>query len=353
MGEYVKKNKFMRQEIPYLHLVRVVACVMVVCLHTLPTSDFAVEGWDGHFKALTIWLTRPCVPLFLMITGILLLPYRGENLMAFYKKRLLRIIFPLLFWGIVYSVLPYLLGMETMEDVEQNILFLPFTYPTAIGGILWYLYILIGIYLVIPFLNPAIFDNKRFMLVYIAIWFLGSFVVILKSHFSLVLGMTPFCDFDLLLYFSGYLGFLFLGKYLHTCSILIGKSKNSIQAKMLAVYFILTCSAILLQKILSSNLVAFLSFTSIIMSACMFLFLKNCSLRERGGLYTLLKRISPLAFGIYLSHMVIFRVLSIHLYFVSTSFMMQILVMLVTFMGTWGLNILVSKLPFSKYIIGT
>lgn len=40
----------MRQEIPYLHLVRVVACVMVVCLHTLPTSAFAVEGWDGYLS---------------------------------------------------------------------------------------------------------------------------------------------------------------------------------------------------------------------------------------------------------------------------------------------------------------
>lgn len=343
----------MRQEIPYLHLVRMVACVMVVCLHTLPTSAFAVEGWDGYFKSSVIWLTRPCVPMFLMITGVLLLPYQGENLIAFYKKRLSRIIFPLLFWGIVYSVLPYLLGMENVEEVKYNILFLPLTYPTEIGGILWYLYILIGIYLVIPFLNPVIFDSKRAILVYITIWFLSSFVPIFKSHIPLVLGMTPFCDFDLLLYFSGYLGFLFLGKYLHTCENLIEGGKNMIQIKVLAVYFIVSCFAVLLQNTFPSNLVAFLSFTSIVMSACMFLFLKNCSLGEEGCLYTLCKRISPLTFGIYLSHMVVFRLLSIHLYIVSTSFVMQILVMLITFVGAWGLIVLVNKLPFSKYVIGT
>ena len=43
---------------------------------------------------------RACVPLFVMMTGVLLLPVRAE-LGDFYRKRIGRIVVPLVFWSVV------------------------------------------------------------------------------------------------------------------------------------------------------------------------------------------------------------------------------------------------------------
>lgn len=320
----------MREEIPYLHTVRVIACIMVVCLHSLPafTPNTFV---DSAFKIGVIYFTRPCVPLFLMITGVLLLPYKGTDMMSFYKKRISKIFFPLLFWGIVYSILPYLIGAETVKEMYHNLLFLPFTYPSEIGGILWYLYILIGIYLIIPFINPIIFEQRRSMQTYIGIWLVASLVMILKNKLPIILGAASgLHSYDLFLYFSGYLGYLFLGKYLHSSEKIIGGGKKS-QIKWIVIFIIAMISIYPIEKITHLQMTAFLYFPAIIMSACIFILLKNACIQPEGILYKFIKEISALSFGIYLSHMVIYRTLTANLYEFSTSPFIQLFVMIFTF----------------------
>lgn len=97
---------------------------------------------------------------------------------------------------------------------------------------------------------------------------------------------------------------------------------------------------------------AFLYFPAIIMSACIFILLKNACIQPEGILYKFIKEISALSFGIYLSHMVIYRTLTAHLYEFSTSPFIQLFVMIFTFIGGWILTKMLGKLPWSKYIIG-
>lgn len=202
----------MRQEIPYVHLLRVLACMMVVFLHSLPANP--TSGLDSYFSY-AVWLAvRPCVPLFLMITGVLLLPLQAKSQIEFYKKRITRIVFPLLIWGMVYSVLPFFLGIENINQLVKNVCMLPIDFPHEVGGILWYLYILIGLYLIIPYINPAVFEDIKMIKIYIILWIFASFIGFIKCYEPQILGFGPSSDFDMLLYFSGFLGYLFLGKYL-------------------------------------------------------------------------------------------------------------------------------------------
>lgn len=97
---------------------------------------------------------------------------------------------------------------------------------------------------------------------------------------------------------------------------------------------------------------SFLSIPSIIMTAVLFVYLKERSINTNGKLYQLIKNVSSLSFGIYLSHMVIYSCITNTLYQLSTAWYVQIVVMTVTFMGGWGFSYLLSKLSFSKYIIG-
>ena len=215
-----------RKEIPWIHLLRVIACMMVVCLHTLPPPDeFLCDGLDGKYRYVMSLLTKPCVPLFFMITGYLILPYKEQNFSLFYKKRIPRVLFPLLFWGVVYSVLPFLLGMYDLEEMFWELLLSPIKSPGAIGGILWYLHMLIGIYLIIPFISPAIYDNHKLMRLYLIIWVFSSILVIISRKFpdlTLMLGNNPYQqNFDMTVYFAGYLGYLLLG-----VSVKLGMIRN-------------------------------------------------------------------------------------------------------------------------------
>ncbi len=72
---------------------------------TAPNID-EIKLWGAIYGA----LLRPCVPLFVMITGALLLPVRGE-VSVFYKKRIPRVLWPFLIWSVIYNLFPWITGV--------------------------------------------------------------------------------------------------------------------------------------------------------------------------------------------------------------------------------------------------
>lgn len=338
----------MKKEIPYLHLIRVVACIMVVFLHSLPT--FKIEGLDQKFQIFITYFTLPCVPLFFMISGILLLPVKID-INDFYRKRLTKVVFPLFFWGVIYSILPLLIGKETIYDTINQILMIPLTFPTEIGGILWYVYVLIGIYLIAPFLNPTIFDKENKMIRYfIFIWIIASLCDLIRCYEPNILGASYFRKYHLLSYFSGFIGYCFLGKYLHNNQLRFLQCNYIVHV----LGFIFTFSLIPIFNTQTNNLYfsSFLSINTIIMTIMVYAILKRFD-AYNNRLYSVIKNISNLSFGIYLSHMVVFRVLTNSIYSFSTAPYTQITVMILTFIGAYILTLFLSKFPYSKYIIGT
>lgn len=85
----------MKKDIPYLHWLRVFAILFVVILHCRMKE---VPGVVGVCWNVMNVLTITCVPLFVMISGSLLLS-RVENLKIFYRKRLPKLLIPLVAWG--------------------------------------------------------------------------------------------------------------------------------------------------------------------------------------------------------------------------------------------------------------
>ena len=67
-----------KQRTIYLDVVRVVACIMVILMHA-PISGVGTEE-HGSFLVLDSYLTTPCVPLFFMVSGALLLPCKESVL---------------------------------------------------------------------------------------------------------------------------------------------------------------------------------------------------------------------------------------------------------------------------------
>ena len=104
----------------WLDVVRLVAMFTVVCCHCTDPFNFypgtspdigEIKFWGAAYGA----LLRPCVPLFVMITGALLLPVRGD-ISAFYRKRILRVFVPFLIWGVLYALFPWITGVLGLDS---------------------------------------------------------------------------------------------------------------------------------------------------------------------------------------------------------------------------------------------
>jgi surface polysaccharide O-acyltransferase-like enzyme len=161
-------------------LIRVVAIFAVLVLHAAIYAAFinesyeGLEVWRGLIYNIYLCFGRMGVPLFIMLSGALLLvpSKKEESLGVFFKKRFSRIGLPFLFWWIIY----FLWNIY----IEQQ----PFTLSFIVNGILsgpyvtfWYLYMLAGLYLLTPMLRVMVgyFTDKHFKY-FIGLWFIGTMV---------------------------------------------------------------------------------------------------------------------------------------------------------------------------------
>lgn len=328
----------MRTEIPYIHTIRCIACIMVVMLHTLP--NFTIYGDDLLYKNLVYIFTKPCVPLFFMLTGILLLPIKDDYI-TFLKKRIPKVFLPLMTWGIIYKVMNYNLGYT--DDIKEI-----FSFPINSGGILWYLYILIGIYLFIPFLSNNIYNSKKQIQYFIILWIFSSFSTLINKYLPNAFGVNLWeHNFNLFIYFSGYLGFLFLGYYLHNYTKQIKTSTT------LVLYIIIFSTIYFLHFYLKKLDFQFTSIDNILQTSILFILLKQLFTNIKyKKIFSFVKYISKYTFAIYLCHMIVYYTVTINIYQYSTKWYIQTVTFIITFIISLLISVIIKKTPFSKYIIG-
>ncbi len=160
-------------------VVRAVAIALVVLLHTAgavanpgPTAGVAAF-WAGNIYDS---LARASVPLFVLLTGWLLLaPERmGEPLGRFFRRRLDRVALPLVTWSLVAWV------WIAFRD-HHAIAWSRFWRELLAGPVfyhLWYVYVLLGLYLAIPLLRPLAAQATPTLRRYaLGLWFVGTAVL--------------------------------------------------------------------------------------------------------------------------------------------------------------------------------
>ncbi len=187
-------------------IIRSVAIILVIFLHatadlTVPQmNQFEIIRWSINDVYQSVG--RICVPLFVMLSGALLLqPDKQDTLGSFFKKRWSRIGLPWIFWGIAYFAWNFL--------VLHN----PFTLNAVVQGILtgpyynfWYLYMLVGLYLLTPILRiilPKI--NRVTIKRYLGAWFFATAIL------PFTLALTTYSPFSNLLTSASWVGYLLFG----------------------------------------------------------------------------------------------------------------------------------------------
>ena len=192
-------------------LIRTLAILAVIVLHATrdatsfqPEADF--EVWRWWIVDIYQSLSRVGVPLFVMLSGALLLqPSKKEPLRLFFKKRWTRIGFPFLFWGAIYFAWRFFANNEglTPSFILQSAFSDPYPYFHF-----WYLYMLVGLYLLTPILRIVVahIDRKTFKY-FIILWLLGPLLISLLGLFGYSLDSN-------LLTIPWWTGYYMLGIYL-------------------------------------------------------------------------------------------------------------------------------------------
>ena len=149
-----------RGHIFYFDWLRIIAAFFVVFMHVASVPLAGDINTDWHLTNILTSLSFTAVPLFFMMSGYLLLSSeRTADVSVLFKKRLPRLVAPLLFWT-VFSVFYklWLDGTITAAGVWQG-LFSSLSSPAWVH--LWYMYTLIALYVLSPFLRASLSNLSR------------------------------------------------------------------------------------------------------------------------------------------------------------------------------------------------
>lgn len=328
-----------QNHIAWIDYLRIAACFLVVIAHCCDPFVARFDSNEHEFLSGTAIgsMVRCCVPLFVMISGVLLLPVHMDTV-SFYKRRLKRILIPLVVWSVLLpfmyygyfqtgatSVSPALPAMETFTlDATWTKVYtfiFNFNYDTTP---MWYLYMLVGIYLFIPFIGAWLRQaEQQEIKLFLKIWVVAMCLPIIQMVAPMLgyqgvggnMGILGVCDwnpFGTFYYFSGFLGYVVLAHYLVRFPLNWSWGKTlAIALPLFAVGYAVTwLGFLLLQKQYPGNYARleviwyFAGINVFMMTFAVFVIFQKIRLRPSA----LVSRIAALTFGVYLCHFVFVQV---------------------------------------------
>lgn len=281
--------------IPWIDALRVVAAFGVVQLHVTfvvirESNAASVDWWIGNFAdASFCW----CVPVFVMISGGLLLPKAGStSLIEFYQRRFTRISLPVAFWSVFFIVFTW--GISGQVDLrgtaEALLLGRPYSH-------MWFLFALVGLYAIAPFL--AVFLSAATRKVAWGAVVVGFVIFSLHDMLSLIRGWRP----DVFVLWMPYVPYFLAGH------LIIREDRPLFSRRFAAPVFVFS---VILIALLAGLLVPILQERSwrvmyaylnplVILSSISVI----CIAHSSSGTIVdnaLIRRVSPLMLGVYVVH---------------------------------------------------
>lgn len=194
----------------YISILNVLACIGVVILHTFETGYTSDSNFV--FEVLIRAIAYCAVPVFFMITGATLIDYRERyDTKTFFKKRLLKVIIPLIIWSIIYFIINFFKGKFSINDLSFKFVF-EYFFLVKTNPIFWFFVVIIGIYLAIPVISliPQESRRKAFLYIIIITFVFNQFLPDLLYHLNLNYNY----DLKFPLTYSGWISFIFIGYYI-------------------------------------------------------------------------------------------------------------------------------------------
>ena len=304
-----------RQHIIFLDYLRTIACLMVILVHA---TEFFYIGSEGISIANTTDLTivsilnsacRAAVPLFVIASSYLLVPLRGE-VSVYAKRRVTRVFFPFVVWSLFYAIVPDFVYGVGAEGVLPKLNRLLYNFNEE-SGHLWYIYMITGVYLIIPIISPWLQQaSKRAEEVFLGIWFITTFYQYVSPFLGGWLGECGWNEFHSLYYYSGYIGYVVLGHYIKVHLKMSTSKAIAVGLLTFLVGYAFTALTFYNHGANSTDYFyvelpwRFCTFNVALMSFGLFLMISKINYQAK-WLYSPVKSYSDMSYGIYLCHLFI------------------------------------------------
>lgn len=320
------------ENIGWIDILRIIACFLVVVSHCCDpfVGLFDINNKDFLTGAFIGSSVRSCVPLFVMMTGVLLLPI-NLDVRTFYKKRIGRIVVPLIFWSVVLPLLFFIYVNYIVSTTNPSIDYTDHTLQATLKKLytfifnfnfdtipMWYLYMLIGLYLVMPVISAWLKQaSQKDIKTILYIWGISLILPYIKMIAPVLgyngnygnmglLGVCDWNDYGTFYYFSGFIGYLILAYYLIKYPIQWSWKKTLLIAvpMFLVGYTITSLGFILTQKYFPgsyANLEIVWYFAGInvfMMTFSIFVIVQKLKISSS----PIISRLASATFGIYLCH---------------------------------------------------
>jgi len=288
----------------WLNDMRILAALAIIFVHVSQVSlnlsdDINSVTWltSNLYLSFFVW----GVPVFVMISGALLLsPERiYPTLSSFYKKRVNRLLIPLIFWTIFYLFWSYLKSITLGKD---------FTFEKILSSLLsgrpyyhmWYLYMVFGLYIFTPYLRKIVKYSTDFEILILTIMLLLISIVsathISPHHATVFIQMFPL-----------YLGYFFAGHLIVTSVI---KIKTKYLLSLYILFVLLTAIGHYFETIYTGGNYFYQNFsiTVIPMSIFLMFFIKNFHKKIPIN-PDIRKNLAVFSLGAYLIHPAVFDII--------------------------------------------
>jgi len=268
-----------------------------------------------------------------------------------------RVLIPFLFWMAVYWVYEWMTlipknqphGFVSIARWGSN-LFL----NDGISKHFWYIYMIMFLYLFIPFIGRGLRKLNDSTILYILIgWVIINFVC--KSiplnlynwssnYVSKLLGYSLFSGYLVWGYYLGKISFTFFKIRVYALVIFI----ISIMSSAIFTYMFSKSS-----HKLDLSMYSYLSLNTIVQTLAIFLWAKGSSVKNK-FLFLFQHTISDYSYGIYLVHVMVIDILfNLRIFWTMANPLISLpIVLLLTMTGSFMIIYLLRKIPYGKYISG-
>lgn len=281
------------------------------------------------------------VPLFITISGALLLSSPSLNIRKVYKKYIPRILVCFIFWHFLYYYYQY----RDFDFIRcLNFFVTGNTYPH-----LWYLYLMIGFYIISPLLKKMCdnLNQKEFLYLLSIGFFINSFVPTFNNIFDIDLSI--FFDSLLLLKINAFTFYYLLGYYLNKYNVKHYKL-------MFAIFIVLIVIMSVYQNNLSieQNILINYSKNTNILSLLFIIPIFTIVKKKYNKKYNKkIELLGILTFGVYLIHFLVEKILlkfGIYSNMINPIIGVPTTVIFVTLLS-YGISFIIYKIPIVNRII--
>lgn len=308
----------MRSRILYLDVLRAISIAGVMTIHfsskVLSSSEIGESRWSAFI--LYNCLGRFAVPVFFMISGSIFLdPARHCNIKRLYRHNILHLGTAFLFWSVLDAGWDMLGSLRTGTEVSPEML-KNFIKAAVLGPThFWFLFVLAALYAITPFLRSIAADRRMteyFLVLWVIFTMLSSFTDPIDGLSLFRECMSKFkMDFVV-----GYSGYFLLGYYLRAYFNPTRRQKRFFYGMGFIAYAFTCIATGVLSWKRGGYVETYLDGTMLnclFMAIAVFLGVKEAfeNRSEKSKFAAAVYGIADCSFGIYLIHMIGFRLIQL------------------------------------------